>query len=200
METHICQICKIKKESSEFYKNKIKIREDGTFQPNNGDWLCFDCGHSLKDPIQVPIDNSYNELLQEIDKAYLAGIIDGEGCIQLVKKSNNHSFDARLSITNTNQDLLDWIYKRIGGLYYKNSWTYKQPTWKERHDLIFTNQKARSILHTVLPYLVIKKPQAELVLSYFDLIGIDGRHITKSLADKREQLYLKMKELNKKGR
>ena len=200
VNVHICQLCHKEKSISEFCKNRIKIGIDGKLHPNYGDWLCFDCAHSLQKPKQYEIDPSYEDL-PETTKAYLAGLVDGEGCILLTRKKNGHSFDVRMTITNTNVDLLDWTYQHIGGLYYKRNWEYKDhPTWKISSTLVFTSQKARSILHALLPYLVIKKPQASLALSYFNLSGTQGNHISEKAINDRELIYLKMRELNKKGR
>ena len=65
--------------------------------------------------------------INKVQKSYIAGIVDGEGCISA---HNVHCFDKRtnrkldnvvliLYITNTNKDLIDWIYNFYGGYIYK---------------------------------------------------------------------------------
>ena len=41
---------------------------------------------------------------------YLAGFFDGDGCITTSPKTN-----FRLTISNTNKEILDWIKKNFGG-------------------------------------------------------------------------------------
>jgi len=187
----------------------MKLLLDGELMPKTGDWLCFDCGHRHLGRHTEPIGVTHTTL-PETDKAYIAGLIDGEGCISIAPKHKPGYYDVRLTISNTSKSLIEWAVTRIGGLFYADHWDYSRSnepssnrhpeTWKLRSSLIFTSQKARAILHAVLPYLVIKRPQAELALSYFDLVRPSGYHIPEDLKLKRIAMCEQMHVLNKKGR
>jgi hypothetical protein len=51
----------------------------------------------------------------ETELAYLAGIIDGEGCFTLHREKNSHRFASQLQIGNTDLRLLEWVKTRFGG-------------------------------------------------------------------------------------
>lgn len=118
--------------------------------------------------------------------AWLAGIIDGEGCIQMImghdKKNNNKPFiRCKFTITNTCQILLDECEEILEDLGIKAT-KYVHPSgkkfgynWKERTQLTIQNRvELRQLLITVVPYLISKKKVAELMLEHLERpIGIE---------------------------
>ncbi len=52
--------------------------------------------------------------LKTEEKAYIAGIIDGEGTITLAKKHKNEMPSPEVSIANNNLELLNWIKAKVG--------------------------------------------------------------------------------------
>lgn len=109
----------------------------------------------------------------EVQKAYMAGIIDGEGTITIVK--NNRKFKngrqyqysrAVITIANTSYLLLDYLKSLdIGGFSYDkriNAKHHKQAfQW-----CLASVSPVYSLLKTILPYLVIKKSRAEEVIAW----------------------------------
>jgi len=100
--------------------------------------------------------------------AYAAGIIDGEGCIRIVVrrprngKSTQHSL--MLQVAQKDGILMDWLYGNFGGMVYlKNKktdgsdWIYE---WR------IMEKKAAEILKQTLPFLTVKKHQAEIGLRF----------------------------------
>ena len=104
--------------------------------------------------------------LTEAEKGYLAGIIDGEGCIRLARKRKTIiSYTAYLIVTNCNLELLESLKTTTGlGLIYKvkNS---SNPNWNPCHRWQVVSKQARELLEMLLPYLRLKKEIARLVLS-----------------------------------
>lgn len=199
-ETRTCHVCSLEKPVSEFYKTRMKLTVKHGLQPKNGGWLCWDCGREHRGAGPRPIDKQWMALPETV-KAYLAGLIDGEGCIHISHKAGSGKYDWRLTITNTDESILRWAQEHLGGLFYTHKWQYDHPNWKIRHDLIFTNTKARGIVAAVMPYLVIKRPQAKLMLDYYNrLMSSSGTHITEEMAAKREEIFQQMRILNQKGR
>ena len=101
-----------------------------------------------------------NKLNGKLLLAYIAGIIDGEGCIMI------HSNLVRVAVKNTNEWLIKFLKMNFGGclVYQKHSWgnPRSKPIWSWQVD----TKKACEFLQLILPYLQIKRPQAELVLSF----------------------------------
>jgi hypothetical protein len=102
--------------------------------------------------------------------AYLAGIIDGEGCITIGagKKETCINYNAILCVQNTSRKLIDWIQSHFGGQIYlsKKETDKTKAAWMWR----FTKKKdIELILLAILPYLVVKKEQAKILLNYVRL-------------------------------
>ncbi len=101
--------------------------------------------------------------LTKTEAAYLAGVIDGEGSIQIAlrtRRKRDRSFDLRVSVPSATVELIDWIFSRLGGskTVYKVPGKNHRPMWR----WTMSAQKASDLLEQVLPYLVLKKPHAEI--------------------------------------
>lgn len=134
----------------------------------------------------------------ETDKAYLAGLIDGEGCVG-VYVSEKRSYRPRLSITNTNKEVLDWVAETFGGYVTTRSNGNGCKTvhrWNA-HGATLPAQ----ICAAVLPYLKIKSDQARLILSFPAHVQCNQWTVekTEKLRAEKHALYLKTKELNRRG-
>lgn len=53
--------------------------------------------------------------MEEVVKAYLAGIVDGEGTVTLMKHHKNETPIPFVGIANNNFELLKWIKTEVGG-------------------------------------------------------------------------------------
>ena len=92
---------------------------------------------------------------------YLAGLIDAEGCISLYE--NKRSFDPKIQIANTDMRMFDIVLNATGGSVSLSK--------RENRALGNWNMPAEFLgryLTSILPYLVTKKQQGELLLQYLD--------------------------------
>ncbi len=100
----------------------------------------------------------------DIDIIYLAGIVDGEGCINIVKyhKDNRYRYRLQLRVTNTNKELVDWIKDRCGG------WITSRSRGSQRvvYEWVVTDQQAEYILEGMIDYLIIKRDRANIALDF----------------------------------
>jgi len=139
-------------------------------------------------------------MIKNIVKAYIAGLVDGEGCIAITRRkikrlsTNNWYYEPQVIVANTDKRMVDFL----AGLYQgwiatpkKLKYYYKQGYhWK------ITGDNMRQLLRDVLPHLVIKKKQAELILS-FPAYNETGKPRTTIEKQQQRSLWLKMKGLNK---
>ncbi len=112
------------------------------------------------------------------DIAWLAGIIDGEGCIMFrpLKKSGYHQ--CRLSISNTDEGILNEVKRILGEwlVFYTIALTIKEhrkPIYQ-----IEVNRQAEVcfVLAQVGPFLKsIKRERIKIVLDYMNEKDILGR-------------------------
>lgn len=144
--------------------------------------------------------------ISETDKAYIAGFIDGEGSIGLYiqKPSDNHTsyrlgfrFLPQVTIFNTNRPVLDDISEKYkGGLTLSRKRKRGNKTYWE---LRFGSRKLIKILTDVLPYLKIKKIQAELLLEFYKLPPFKPPQRSDETLRRMIDIYNKLKVLNTKG-
>lgn len=100
----------------------------------------------------------------ELDKAWLAGFLDGEGCFQVVFV-NGKNIGVKISITHTSLSIIKYIHKLYGGdftvkEYYKTT----HPNWKPSVYYRISCKGAMKMLIDIYPYLKLKKPQADLMI------------------------------------
>ena len=138
--------------------------------------------------------------MEENKLAYLAGIIDGEGCITINIhriKGEMNGLLCRLIINNTNEHLINFcknafielgvdekrikMYTRGGGIY-KN--TKRKKCW-----IIMINQMSSIliILSQIEKFLLVKKEQAKLIIEYIKNMDTYSNKM---------ELYERMKILN----
>ncbi len=102
--------------------------------------------------------------LSETEKAYFAGLFDGEGSISTRKhiKNKRSYYYVFIHLGNTHYPTMEFIYKKFGGTMYmakkrnaqhKNFWRWATYT-----------KGAKYFLEAVMPFLRIKKEQARLAV------------------------------------
>jgi hypothetical protein len=102
--------------------------------------------------------------------AYLAGIIDGEGSIYIGNFSSNPKtgtlhYQTNMEVTNTDKGLIDWLISNFGGRM--NLYTAKQTPKNSRKAVyrwIASGELLTHLCHLLLPYIVIKKRQCEIMI------------------------------------
>ena len=157
-------------------------------------------------------ENTEERLRQitDIEWAYAAAMVDGEGSLSLTmtyikdRKGNLYpAFDCKTDISNTSVKLMDWLLSRFGGKTYlavkhisKKARANGQKSMKPCYRWYCDGQENQAwFVKNIIPYLVIKREQAEIVLEYVGL----SRNGRKGHREKRLELHLKMKALNKVG-
>ncbi len=141
--------------------------------------------------------------VQDVDLAWLAGIIDGEGCFSIYSVTRIDAVmpspSANLTITNSNRLLLDRCKKIFDELNIK--YLYHDP--KNGHQRgrrvmrirVKNYSSMRKLIELILPFLVGKRDQASVMLEFVSRAGERG----KLSFDARTELMNRIKELNQRG-
>ena len=136
--------------------------------------------------------------------AYTAGLVDGEGSIQInpngLKKGSKRNRYWGLSIQVSSGDgknlkrlCKEWGVGKVGEWLPKGSRKDRRSyNWR------LYSKEAELFLQTILPYLRIKKQNAKLALKFRKLVGFSSWHLPEKVSEKRTLLALKMRELNQK--
>lgn len=129
--------------------------------------------------------------MTEIEKAYIAGIIDGEGSIMLQRFHTNQYPAPCVSIASTTIELLTWLKGTIGyGVIIKKK-NYNPEKHKLSYSFVIKQNNAIKLLEDIYPYLIIesKRKRAEMIITqYKDLTPRNGRYTEEQLA-KKEMFY-----------
>jgi len=134
-------------------------------------------------------------------KAYLAGFIDGEGCITIHKQPP--TYPIYISVTNTKTKILELLATNYGGKI--TTYAQKLPNRKPIHRWCVANIQAVKLIKDILPYLRLKKKVAELCLLLHQTITDYRRRYPAcrgtepSELSRRFSIYSQVKELNKRG-
>ena len=129
--------------------------------------------------------------MTQTEKAYIAGIIDGEGSVMLQRIHKNENPAPFVSIASTTIELLEWIKLTIGkGLISKKK-NYNLDKHKDCYSYILKRNDAISLLIDIYPYLIIpaKKKRSELIISTYKFITPRNGYYTKEMLIAKENLY-----------
>ena len=131
--------------------------------------------------------------MKKIDLAYSAGIFDGEGCITF-QRSKSHKQSVMVQLTNTNEWIVHQFKFWFGGSVtcFQHGGGVKnwKPCWRWQGH----GETGIRFIKLVLPYLRLKKPQADLVIAFQELKR------KKDMTDVLEEANkIRLSHLNKRG-
>ena len=138
--------------------------------------------------------------------AYIAGFVDGEGSIGFNKVSCPHgrrkySYAGRLIIVNTDREVLEWMIAVVG---FGSIQTRHHPNhnWKTTYQLTWGARQLRAVLPLLMPYLKVRRRQAEIVWAYLQRQYISGLKLGLSSQewDIREKMVADNRWLNIRGK
>lgn len=143
--------------------------------------------------------------MNDVQFAYLAGIIDGEGCITITKQTNakagKRGFCYRpvVHVANTHSQVLITL-QEMTGLGQARKFDDARPNRKERWQWMIWSQQAAQIVRGVLPHLIIKRRQAMVFLAFVDYSKSCRSPGTKGLSDeqiqRQHEYYTQIRTLN----
>jgi len=148
--------------------------------------------------------------LSETEVAYIAGLIDGEGSINMTKTVDVRGdrkirFRVRLTVAAaTSMDLISWLVSKLGACAYKVG-TPQAENHRQGWAVKLSEAPAERLLQRAIPYLVIKKRHAELFLRYRAIQAACGPGIRwrkkelKELRVVRDWFYEEFRAINAKG-
>jgi hypothetical protein len=145
----------------------------------------------------------------QLDIAYLAGLIDAEGCFRLhrlIKKNRpNPTWASMLEIGNTNTLFFPYLMSKFGGnIYYVKS---KEPKQRSYGIWYIMATQLQVFINDLVKYLIIKKPVCEKIIEFSNTIIPNGgdRHSVKFIDSfkevlaTRERIFAEIQTLNTKG-
>ncbi len=133
-----------------------------------------------------------------LNKAWLAGFFDGEGCIssQLQWKPSKYIKHPRIyiqvSISQKDRSILDQIQKEYGGIVR---------VCVNAHKLtIVGKDRMKHLLSDIAPYSICKRPQILFALEFLDTLreeNLGCKPLSEEIHLKRENIHNELKLLKK---
>lgn len=125
----------------------------------------------------------------EIELAWLAGIVDGEGTITLVRHNRNKFRSPVISVASTTYELLLEVQRIAGGgsISSKKVYaTHHKPSWT----WALQRRKALALIEALIPYLrePLKLTRAQFLLSNYSKCTSRNGKYTKEQLDLKEQM------------
>ena len=144
--------------------------------------------------------------MKNTHRAYIAGLVDGEGCITIAKRKNGHHKEGKgrswyyspiVTIANTDKRMVDFVVNCYKG------WITKPKPQKSHYKQLYAwfigGDRMKEFLKDILPYLIVKRKQAEIVLAFpCYKFGLSKRKTsrTKEEIEEQDSLWKRIKELN----
>lgn len=136
--------------------------------------------------------------LSDVERGYMAGLIDGEGTVRIVHALKKW-YAPFIQITNTDKVMMEWLQKTfgvkgIGRLYVEER---KNPLYKTKYVYnIASVQGVKQILEQVVDILTTKKKQAILVLEF---IGMKEEKADYGVLKREQEIFEEIKKLQVRG-
>lgn len=141
--------------------------------------------------------------------AYIAGIVDGEGSIMIMRQASKSFMKQRaksgcfhphfhpcIRVGMCEKVALDFIVEttKIGHVHTEKAYHHRRPMfrWMARSRL-----DCLQFLKLIMPYLKVKKKQAELCIKFMEnWVSSNGIRLTPEIQLERENAWLEMRKLN----
>lgn len=132
---------------------------------------------------------------------YVAGFVDGEGSF-IVRPSNNTP-GAMITVSNTDARVLVLMQHTLDAWGVKSSVYVRAQQIDNRKQVRVLNVHSCDSVHklcTILrPYLIIKRPHAELLIEFINIRWQCHKTSWKSHSPREDEIYEEVKALNKRG-
>ena len=134
------------------------------------------------------------------DLAYTGGLIDGEGYIGIRKVKSKaaragYCLALKVHITNTNEWLIKWLHFQFGGSVYHHR---RNAPYKDDWQWCVQTAQALKFLGLIVPYVKIKRPQAELAIQFGKRRGHSYKSDEERAIDEAQKILIQ--SYNRKGK
>ncbi len=151
--------------------------------------------------------------MTDTEWAYIAGIIDGEGCVYVDRwidkrrSSGKYNYIPRIKVGMTHEGTVRYLQEKLTGSFYikeelrTNRYKY-QYIWK------ISSKVCIEVCKKLIIYSITKKNNLKLLIDFENtmtdhLLGGNYRKLNRlpeELYDERERIFMEIKKLNKRGR
>jgi len=134
--------------------------------------------------------------LADAELGYAAGIVDGEGSIQIDRRTGGH-FGITVTVSMKNPAVIHWLEDNFGGR--TNSFKQSRNSFKPEGIMnrwAVHGTKAQEFISLIKPFMIEKAERANVALSF--PVALNGSHRYRAELDTQEAGYNIMKKLQDK--
>lgn len=138
----------------------------------------------------------YSTDMNELQRAYIAGIVDGEGSICMIKRTPKRMHSPEVHIWSTDKELIDYIQDVT-----ETGFVIRQKAKKEHHKESYAwclyDKKALTFLEEIFPYLRINRKRQRawiLINQYAKYTPANGKY-TPEMLEKKKDLIKRFKAI-----
>lgn len=154
-----------------------------------------------KDAYNVDLFEERLKKLTSEELAYIAGLFDGEGLVQIViippgKDGHRKNITHKLcvSISNTEFNVISFLEDEIGGTLTVNK-RLTEHVRKPLHAWCLSFKKAAIFLKYIFPYLRIKKQQARTAIEFQSKVNYSPKQLSQDVIQERNKAAVFLREL-----
>ena len=120
--------------------------------------------------------------------AYIAGLFDGEGCVQFKKRmetkgrlkngkiKRSKSTIITLEMSMTDHPIIRWVHKilKVGAvnINIKNKSPSSKPHWKDQLRWRCTHRDALKVSKLIIPYTRVKRKKLQQIINHYDKFSL----------------------------
>lgn len=133
--------------------------------------------------------------------SYLAGIIDGEGTVNITYLESRNEYRLRLYVVSTDVCLIDWLVDNFGGLKRKRARTKStKEHWKDRYEwYLFPKRESLPLIDKLSDILVIKGENMRIAARFIRTLSRPGIRIDEKARLTRKECHERLRVLNSRG-
>lgn len=136
--------------------------------------------------------------MKDIEKAWLAGIVDGEGSIFIMKqkrkdRERDTNYILRMSVQSTDPFMAVECSKLVGGPVISEQFD-KRPNNSNTLKWELSGRTACKVLEEILPFMRVKHSQAQLAIDFQKTTKKHWRHMLESDYETQEKYYQALKQ------
>lgn len=150
-------------------------------------------------------EKRYRNMEKELEYAWAAGFIDGEGCIRVsrfVVSPTYTSHNLRLQVGVCHLESLERLKGifGVGGIYLAAQRSAKQ---NEAYTWVVTGLDAIAVIKHIMPFLVTKRVEAQVALRMEPLLGFTYKfrqRVDPEIVRQREEICKELRDLKQRTR
>lgn len=136
--------------------------------------------------------------MDDTTAAWLAGLLDGEGCFHIAHSKARNQLNPQVIVGMCHQPTVEHVAKLMGSPV-RGVKTYRKG-WRDRWSTTLCGaRQIESLLTRILPYLVAKREEAELMLEFCRTFPPKFARVSPETLTKRLQLLEQLKALREIG-